>query len=321
MNLSKVEKIVIMSRVVLGILAAGIFFFAYPAYKEIGKAESRLKSLETERTNIYAELEREATIDDEIKTAKTDAEKLEGSFYPDLTTYETVEAVMAHLKDSALETHGISATNISTESLKLEVYESKEIVYDLKTYSQSARGNDETEEVLLEGQFKDGNKVYTITANSLTDIVITDENEEVVEAKKYTDTMVEAYKETLCKYAAAQGSAQTVGVVTASFKVSGRYEDYLNFINYILNYERATYMDNIVIPMTTDPVADKEALYVDESGNIINGEEATKMTDVGVPCDADTPIEQDITLKFFCVEQMEEMAELKIGDTSIVVNQ
>ena len=320
MNLSKLEKTVIMVLVIAIIIGLGAWLFAWPAYEEIGKAENKLEKLEKERKEIYAELEREATIDDEIKDAKAEAEKLEGSFYPDLTTYETVEVAIAHLKDSGLETHAVSASNFSTYKLALEVYKKSDVVYNLKTYSQKAREKDE-DDVLLAGQFNDNGKVYTVTVNSLTDVVITDENDEKVEISKYTDTMAQAHKEALCAFAVKGGEAQTVGLATATFDVTGRYEDYLNFINYVFDFERATHMSTVVIPMTTDPVEDDEELYIDEEGNIMTGAEAAKEGDFGVICDDDTPIEASITLMFLCVEQMEEMEELKIGDTTIVVNQ
>ena len=208
MNLSKVEKTIIMVLVVALIVGIGGWFFAWPAFQEIGKAETKVKNLETERTNIYASLERETTIDQEIEDAKKEAVKFEENFYPDLTTYEAVEVTLAHLKDSNLETLSISASPMSTYTIALQTFSKGETVYNLKTYAQAAR-TDVEEEVLAEGQFKDGNKVYTVTVNSITDVQITDEDGKVIEPITDTHSVVEL--------AVAAGiAAVVVGGVTAA---------------------------------------------------------------------------------------------------------
>lgn len=313
MNLSKIEKAFIIILVVGAIVAGGIFLFVLPAKDNIDAANARLGSLKVEEENLNAELAREATIDDEIKTAKTSAEKLEGGFYPDLTTYEAVEIILAHLKANNLKTYGVEANMLSTEDLELEFYTEEPVVYDLKTYSQSAKGADEN--ALLEGQFKDGNKVYTVAANSITDIVITDEAGNKVETSKYTETMTKAHKEALCRLAADSKIKQTIGVTEVSFEVEGKYGDYLKFIDFIYNLDRASYMADVEIPMTYEPDADSE------EGEVLGAvEEATEMNLV-LPCDEDTDVKVSMAVKFYSVEQMEELETIDASGESIVVNQ
>ncbi len=315
MNLTKIEKIIIVILVVGGILAAGIFMFVKPAFDEIGKANNRLDSMKQEETELNEKLARESTIDTEIKDAKKDAETLEGGFYPDLTTYEAVEIALAYLEECDLTIDTIDTSELSTKRLNLEQLVVNPVVYDLKLYSQSARGTDE--DALLEGQFKDGNKVYTVSAGSLQDIQITDEDGNVVEPGKYSDVMKDAYKEALVNYAVSSDVAQVVGDTTVSFTVRGEYGNYLKFVDYLFDLDRATYMESVTIPMTTSVSGSSGDLFVDEAGNIISGDKA----EGEVVCEDDTPVEVECEIHFLSVEQMEELETIEAGSAEIVVNQ
>lgn len=315
MNLTKIEKIIIAILVVGGILAAGIFMFVKPAYDEIDKANKSLKNMQQQEDDINAKLARESTIDTEIKDAKKDAETLEGSFYPDLTTYEAVEVALEYLKECNLTIESIEATPLTTAELSLEYFVEEPVLYDLKSFSQSARGTDE--EALLEGQFKDGSKVYTITVTDVNDIQITDADGNIVEAKKYTDTMKDAYKEALCRFAANSKVFQTVGVTEVGFEITGKYQDYLKFVDYLFDQERATYMNETTIPMTITVTGNSDAVYVDEAGNMVTGDKAKGET----TCKDDTIVTVGCKVKFMSVEQMEELETIKAGQADIVVNQ
>lgn len=313
MNLSKIEKIIVVILVMGGIIAAGIFFFIKPANDNINKAKSNLESLEKEKATIEEELAQESVIDEEIKTKKESVAELEGEFYPDLTTYEAVEIILAHLKEANLVTYGVEANPLTTQDLELEFYQAEPVIYDLKTYAETARGTDEN--ALLEGQFRDDNKVYTITANSVTDIAITNEDGETVEIAKYTETMQKAYKEALCKTAALQETRETVGVTAVSFDVTGRYEDYLKFLDYLYGLDRATYMQNVSIPMTYEP--EKEEAETIEG--VAEAEEDG--INVVLACENDTEVTVPMEILFFSVEQMEELETIDAAGTEIVVNQ
>ncbi len=314
MNLNKIEKIFIMVLVIGIVVGVGIALFVMPAKDKIDAANRNLSSLQKEQEELNASLAREATIDKEIEDAKKDAQALEGNFYPDLTTYEAVEITLAYLEESKLDTLGITATTLSTEELSLEILEQKPVIYDLKTYSQTARGTDEN--ALLEGQFKDGDKVYTVTANALNDVVITKEDGSVVESKDYTDTMADAHKEALCRLAASSELSQTVGVTQVTFDVTGTYGDYLKFIDYIYDLERASYMDAVTIPMTADLELEDE-----DGEEIVEAVEEELGVELKVPLQPEDEIEQSVTVRFFSVEQMEELEKLEAAGAEIVVNQ
>lgn len=317
MNLTKLEKTVIIILVVGGILAAGFFFFDLPAYQGIEKANKNLDNMKAQRQQIEEQLAREATIDSEIEEAKKGAETLEGDFYPDLTTYEATEIVLAYLKDCDMTTDGITVAPMATGNLSLAYFIPSEVIYNLKTYSQAARGTDEN--ALLEGEFLDRNKKYSISANSLTDVQITDvESGETVEKSKYTDAMKEAYKEAVCRYAAANAATQTIGATTVSFTVQGTYENYLKFIDYVFDIERATHMGSVVIPMTHSIEAEEGKIYVDEMGNIVPTNQVSQGETAYEP---DDPIEQSITFILYSVEPMKELETIDAAGVSVVVNQ
>jgi len=315
LNLTKIEKIIIAILVVGGILAAGIFMFVKPAYDEIDKANKSLKNMQEQEDDINTKLLQENTIDDEIKEAKKDAETLEGGFYPDLTTYEAVEVALAYLKDCDLTIESIDATPLTTTELSLEYFIEEPVLYDLKSFSQSARGTDE--ETLLEGQFKDGNKVYTVTVMDINDIQIADADGNVIEASKYTDTMKDAHKEALCRYAATSKVLQTVGITEVSFEITGKYQNYLKFVDYLFDQDRATYMEEMTIPMTITVSGSSDQVFIDEAGNMVAGNKAKGET----TCDDDTIVTVGCAVQFMSVEQMEELETIKAGQADIVVNQ
>lgn len=319
MNLGKIEKTIIAVLVIGAIIGFGIFLFVVPSFQKIEKADKRYDSLLAEQQTIYEKLERENTIDDEIKTAKKESEKLEGSFYPDLTTYEATEATLAYLKACNLDTHSISVSEMETYELMLESYEDVIVEYQLKTYSEDARGIDEN--ALTEGQFKDGNKVYTVTYSGISDIQITDEEGNVIEKSKYTDTMVKVYNKSLCRAAQANETKQVVGAITLEFEVDGLYKDYLKFLDYVNDIERASILEDVTIPMTVEinESKDSENLYVDESGAVLTGSEANGGE---VVCEDDTMLKDvEVKLTFYCVEPMEDLATIDAADEKIVVNQ
>lgn len=317
MNLTKLEKTVIIILVVGGILAAGFYFFVLPAYKGIETANKNLDSMKAERQQIEEQLAREATIDDEISDAKKEAETLEGDFYPDLTTYEAEEITLAYLKACDMTAEEITITPMSTGDLTLAYYIPAEVIYNLKVYSATARSVDEN--ALLEGEFLDRNKKYSIAANSLTNIQIMDaETGEVVEMSKYTDTMKDAYKEAVCRYAAANTSSQTIGATTVNLKIKGTYENYLKLIDYIFDVDRATHMDTVVIPMTHSVEAEEGVTYIDEMGNIVPQD---RVSQGDVAYEPEDIVEQAVAFILYSVEPMEALENIDAAGVTVVVNQ
>ncbi|MGN0577232.1 MAG: hypothetical protein ACI4J4_01295 [Ruminiclostridium sp.] len=319
MNLTKVEKIIIAVLVIGAILAAGIFFFIVPSYQKIEQANKRLNTLKTEQSQLNEKLAREKTIDDEINTAKKEAIELEGCFYPDLTTYEATEIAQAYLKECNLTTHAINVNALSTNVLELDYFQEVVVEYDLKNFSQSARGIDEN--ALVEGEFMDGGKKYTVSYSSVSDIQIMDDAGNVIDKEKYTDYMTKVYKKTLCKAAVETATTQTVGAVAVSFEVDGLYKDYLKFLDFVNDLDRATFLNGAEIPMTVtiDEDKDSDKKYVDEAGQELTGKEANGGE---TRCENDTPIKElSVELVFLCVEPMDELETIDAAGTQVVVNQ
>lgn len=325
MKLNKVEKIVITVILLGVILIGGTFMFVVPSFNQIGANGMVLAANIVEREELDLRLSRLDTIDADIDSQKKNAITYEGHFYPDLTNYEASEIAMALLKDSGLDTHAITINPITTEEITLEAFLYPEVTYTLKDYSAAAK--EETDENKLEeGQFMEGGKKYTAMANSVTEVVITDEAGETIDPSKYTDKMKWASKMALCKFVASSNLNQVVGVTKATYTVKGKYIDYKNFIDHIYSLDRATSFQEVIYPVTMtisnedeDKDEDEPSEYfIDEGGTLRTKEEAAgKETFV----EDDTIVSEDVTIIFMSVEPMEEVKTLNIDGTNIVVDQ
>lgn len=317
MNLTKVEKAIIAILVIGAILGFGIFLFAVPAFNNIGKEQSRLDALKKEQENLNAQLAREATIDTEISDAKKLAEELEGSFYPDLTSYETSEIAIAYLEDLGFDVRGINVSSMGTQAFSLQVYNAVEVYYDLKTYAKNASGE---VVAVTEGEFESSGKKYTIQYTDFTDIKIFDEGGNEVKPASYTEDMVNVYQQTLCRIASKDGNSQIVGVSTASVSLSCTYGKYLEFLDYVNNLDRATMLTGAKIPMTMVPKVEEEE--ESEEGEDTNTEDGEEETIGEIICEEDTLLkDMEVTLYFFSVEPMVALDSLDVVGTDVVLNQ
>lgn len=322
MNLSKIEKIIIMVLVVGGILALGIIFLCKPAYESIGRANNSLTKAQTDYDDLMARLVRLDTIDEDIAKAKESIAELEDNFYPELTTYEAVEIALAQLKENDLETLSVSVSPATTQGISIETYSEAPLVYNLKTYAQNSKETKEGEIVLMDGQFLDDEKVYTVSVTNLANVSITNENGEVVEIKDYTDTMIDAYKEAVCKFASGNKLSQTVSASTVSFSVTGEYKKIMNYIDYLYNYDKATYLPNITLPVSLVIDPGEDGKYYDDEGNEIKDIPAgTEGAYVRKYADTDILTNVPISVVFYGVEQVEEVESLEIDGVTIITNQ
>lgn len=322
MNLSKIEKIIIMVLVVGGILALGIIFLCKPAYESIGKANNSLTKAQADYDDLMARLARLDTIDEDITKVKESIADLEDNFYPELTTYEAVEIALAQLKENGLETHSVSVSAATTNDVRVETYTETPLVYNLKTYAQNSKEAKEGEVVLLDGQFLDDDKVYTVSVTNLANVSVTNENGEVVEVKDYTDTMVDACKEAVCNFASGNQLAQTVSASTVSFSVTGEYKKIMEYIDYLYNYEKATYLPSISLPVSVviDPADDGK--YYDDEGNELKDIPAgTEGTYIRQYADNDILMDIPFSVVFYGVEQVEEVESLEIDGVTVITNQ
>ena len=326
MKLNKIEKIIVAVILLGVILVGGAFMFVVPTFDKMKSADKKIETYKTEKENLDAQLQRLSTIDSEITEKKNDAVKFEGTFYPDLTTYETSELAMALMKECGLNAYAISLVDLSTYDLNLEYYEPVDVEYDLKTFGQSAKnaGTDAEEEVLSEGQFKDGNKIYNISVGSMLDITITDADGQVVEPSRYSETMKKVYKAAVCKYAQDNKTKQTVACTQATYEVTGKFSDYMKFVDYIYSLPKATNIAKVTIPMTVNIKKDKDkdqpTYYVGEDGSVTTGDEAAK-AEQQVIVEPDTEVTESITLTFYSVEPMHSTSTIDAGSTKIVVDQ
>lgn len=322
MNLSKIEKIIIMVLVVGGILALGIIFLCKPAYESIGRANNNLSKAQTDYDDLMARLTRLDTIDEDIAKVKESISELEDNFYPELTTYEAVEIALAQLKANDLETLSMAVAPATTQKINVETYTEVPLVYNLKTYAQNSKEIKEGEVVLMDGQFLDDDKVYTVSVTNLANVSITNENGEVVEVKDYTDTMIDAYKEAVCRYASNGNLQQTVSAITVNFNVTGEYKKIMNYIDYLYNYEKATYLPTIALPVSIAIEPDEDGNYLDDAGNEIKDIPAgTEGTYIREYADTDVLKDVQISVLFYGVEQVEEVESLVIDGVTVVTNQ
>ncbi len=328
MKLNKIEKIFVYV-VILGlILIGGYFIFIHPYWAQIEKSQKTLEKNKKEYTELNTKLEplRSGTLAASIETRRKEAVSLEGMFFPDMTTYETVESALTYLQAQGFETHTISVDPLKTYSLSLEYYVPAEIKYDLKTLAQGAKDTAEEPEQVA-GTFTIGNKTYTVAVTSLTNFQVLDEDGN--EVKTYNEQMQKVIKAAMCKYAKSAKLKQTVGLVQAKFHIKGKFEDYVKLIDDIYSFNhRAMMTSNVLYPRTIKPSKDKDdentGYAQDETGYVHSTDELTGKEELIVT--ADTEIEEDITLMFLSVEPMNALDKVDVAGTAdkaddIVVNQ
>ena len=319
MKLSKVEKIVV-AVILLGlILVGGTFLLIMPSFERIGTETKTLEANLLEKAELDERLSRLDTIDADITNSKNEAVKLEGGFFPDLTTYEASELAMAFMTSHNLEAHTIALTDITTKDLSLEYTVPVSAEYDLKVFSQSAKATGEVE-VLAEGQFKDGGKTYTIVVNSVTSATIVDEEGNEIAPAKYTDTMKKVYKAAICRFVNEGDVSQTVAQVNATYEVKGKFSDYMKFIDDMYKNERAITFDSLTIPMTATIKEDEDsdAAFINEAGELMTGTEANGKE---VLVEDDTVVTVPVSITFLCVEPMESLKTVDANGTTVVVDQ
>lgn len=324
MKLNKIEKIVVIVILLGLILGGGFFLFVMPSYKKIDAAQKKLDSNLQEQAQLNERLSRLDTIDGDIDQQKKDALKYEGTFYPDLTTFETSEIAMAYMKKCGLEAHAISVTPLTARDLTLEYSSPVEIKYDLKTYGRSAKESENAgDEAELTGTFEENGKKYSIVINNLSSVQILKEDGTPVTS--YTENMQKVYKAAVCRYAQTNGLSQTVAVTQARYEVTGKFADYMKFIDYVYSLPRATSFISVNIPMTVELKKDNKkgdqddsSTYIGEDGYAYSAEEAKAMV---VPVTNDTQITKELTLTFFSVEPMNSMHSVDADGTEVIVDQ
>ena len=323
MKLNKFEKIFVYVIVLGLILIGGYFIFVHQYWGQIDTSQKTLEKNRKELQELNDTLAplRNGELANSIETRRKDALTFEGSFFPDLTTYETVETALAYFQAHNFEFHTISVNPIKTLGMSLEVYIPLDVEYDLKTLAKGAKDtSDEPEKV--EGEFTIGNKKYFVSVMSLTSFQVTDESGN--EITTYNEQMQKVIKVALCKYAAANKLKQDVAYTEATFTIKGKFSDYVKLIDDIYAFDhRAMMTKTVVFPRTIKPEikGDETLMGVDETGFVREAK-----SDDEVKVEDDTEIEVDITLLLLSVEPMNPLDKVDVLGTpdkadDIVVNQ
>lgn len=323
MKLNKIEKIVVVVILLGLILGGGFFLFVMPSYKKIDVAQKKLDANLQEQAQLNDRLSRLDTIDGDIEQKKKDALTFEGTFYPDLTTYETSEIAMAFMKKCGLEAHAISITPISSKSLTLEYVTPVDIKYDLKTYGRSAKEAESEGEEEVSGTFEENGKKYTVVISNISHAQILKEDGTPVTT--YTENMQKVLKAAVCRYAQVNNLEQTVAVTQARYEVTGKFSDYMKFIDYIYARPRATSFVSVNIPMTVELKKDKKkgdqndnVSYIGEDGYVYSEDEASAMV---IPVTNDTEVTKELILTFYSVEPMNSMHSVDADGTEVIVDE
>ena len=265
MKLSKTERTILTVFLVIVILVAGTLMFIWPAFQKIDVSKRNLESAKAERENVYVTLQREETIDDEVKQAYDDAKDYEGNFYKDLQTQEADVIVRKILEDAKMSTDSLSISDLTTSTLALSDFTEIEVTYPLKEYSKSLSSVSGEEEVQYD---EDGNVIMTPEM----------------------------------KYAELAQYSQVVGAISVNFMVEGRLDDLKAFLDRINALPQATYIQSITIPYTASASSTSSATEIDEDGNEITVESTTETTSV---LKDSSKVSTSVNLILYCVNPMD----------------
>lgn len=227
MKLSNKELIILAFFLAIAIMAAGAFLYVLPEYEKAEANRNTLQATKDEKNQIYASLEREATIDQEIQDAINRANAFTAYFYDDMTTYEADVIVREILAATNMSTRSLSLGSFTTATLTVADYVETAVSYPLKEYS----GYDP-------GQLSSTN--YYLEYDEEGKLIVP---EDYIE--KYGD---QALTEFLTAKLSTQ--TQTVGAVTATFTIEGTRGDFLNFLNYVASLERSTVINSTSVVYT-----------------------------------------------------------------------
>lgn len=299
MKLTNKEMAILSVFLSIVIIVAGLFLFILPEYEKIDPNRQELENARAEREQIYASLARESTIDQEIQDAIDQANTLSLCFYDDMTTYEADVVVREILEATNMKTYSLSLSSFTTSTLTVSQYIESVVTYPLKEYSgyaaSAAGGTDES----------------GIQYDEEGNIIVPDEYIE--------EDMENALKNYLIAILSTQ--SQTIGSISVSFSVTGTRGDFLNFLNYVADLERATIINSTSVEYTGVPSSDEggssgtpnegAATEEGEGGAIDEGTEAPAITTTVSSGSNDPYLLQDddeitaaISMTFYCVAPM-----------------
>ena len=286
MKLSSKEMTILSVFLSIVILVAGTFLFILPEYEKIEKNENALQAARDEKDQIYASLEREATIDQEIQDAIDQANTISLYFYDDMTTYEADVIIREILDATNMSTNSLSIGNFTSATLGVTDFAETIVTYPLKDYSGFDPGLLNGEEFFVE---------Y-------------DEEGRLIVPEAY----VEKYgDQALTEYLTAKLStqAQTVGAITVTFTIEGTRGDFLNFLNYVAGLDRATIINNTKVSYTS--AANNDNNNNNGAPAEGEGEEAAPAAPAGnggddVQLNDNSKVSALVSMTLYCVTPMQE---------------
>ncbi|MCH5324441.1 MAG: hypothetical protein J1E39_04435 [Eubacterium sp.] len=150
MQMSKQEKIIVFVLLILVVLGIGIFVFILPNYSNIEINQKALDNVNSQYSEILSRLERENTIDDDIKTAYDVGKTLADAFYDDLTPVEADEIMRQFIaKGNNIRISELKVGPMATENLSISVIVPGSVTYPLKNFANTVITGSGTESVDL----------------------------------------------------------------------------------------------------------------------------------------------------------------------------
>ena len=280
MKLTNKEMAILSVFLSIVIIVAGVFLFIMPEYEKIDPNRNSLESAKTQKDQIYQSLSREATIDQEIQDAIDQANVNALYFYDDLTTHEADVIVREILEANNLSTKTLSLNSYTTSTLTVVDYVETIVTYPLKEYS---------------GFIDDRINAGELTAEY-------DEEGNLIIPDDFMEKFEDALKEYMTALLSTQ--TQTIGSITVTFEAEGRRGDFLNFLNYVADLERATHIDSTSIAYTATVSANNNNNNAAGNGEdvalpVVNGTTSTEQT-----LNDNSEISASVTMTFYCVTPM-----------------
>lgn len=269
----------------IAIIVAGLFLFILPEYERIDTNKKSLQAARNELDQIYASLAREATIDQEIDDAIEQANTISLSFYDDMTTYEADVIVREILEATNMSTDSLSLSSYTTSTLTVTDYVETIVQYPLKEYSGFIDERIDSAELAAGASY--------------------DEEGNLIVPEEFKEQYVEALKEYMAILLSTQ--SQTVGSITVNFNVKGTRGDFLKFLDYVADLERATIINSTSIAYTgTETTTTTTNNTAAETEGEAEGEvqPTTTTTTTERTLNDNSEISAPISMTFYCVTPM-----------------
>ena len=282
MKLTNKEMAILSVFLSIVIIVAGLFLFIMPEYEKIDPNRSSLESAKNQKEQIYQSLAREATIDQEIQDAVDQANVNALYFYDDLTSYEADVILREILEATKMSTNTLTINSYTTSTLSVTDYVETIVTYPLKEYS---------------GFIDDRINAGELTAEY-------DEEGNLIIPDDFMEKFEDALKEYMTALLSTQ--TQTVGSITVNFVIEGRRGDFLNFLNYVADLDKATHIDSTTIAYTAAVSANNNAAAgnPDDVAPPVANAASTEQT-----LNDNSEISANVTMTFYCITPMKMMEE------------